>query len=169
MSKPRNGVATVAVAIVLAAAGGGLLSRSLRPTGAAPVLATEATVLVLLNQQRAAHRLPPLALDRQLTRVATSHSADMMRRGYFAHDGPEVAWDVRIRREVKRAVVGEILEFGAGKRRTASGMVKAWMQSPPHRRVILTRDLRLIGIGIVTGTFRGQEDTAMVTGDLSSR
>lgn len=169
MRTPGKGVTTVAVAIVLAAAGGGLLSRSLLPSGAAPVLATEASVLVLLNQQRAAHDLLPLALDRQLTRVATSHSADMMRRGYFAHDGPEDTWDVRIRRHVKRPLLGEILEFGAGKRRTAPGIVKAWMQSPPHRRVILTHDLRLIGIGIVTGTFRGQEDTVMVTGDLSSR
>jgi uncharacterized protein YkwD len=169
MRRPSRGVTAVAIALVVAAVGGGVLSRSLRHSGASPSRATAASVLTLLNQQRAAHRLLPLALDANLTRAAVSHSADMLRRGYFAHDGPQGTWDIRIRRFAERAVLGEILEYGSGHYATADGIVTSWMESTPHRRVILTPDLRLIGIGIVVGTFRGQDGVAMTTGDLSSQ
>jgi uncharacterized protein YkwD len=169
MRLPRKGVTAVAIAVVLAAAGGGLLARSMVGSEASPSLATEASVLVLLNQQRVSHGLRPLALDTKLTQAARSHSVDMLRRGYFAHDGPQGAWAVRIRSHARRAVVGEVLEYGAGHYATASGIVSAWMHSGSHRRVILAPDFKLIGIAIVVGTFQGQRGVAVATGDLSSR
>ena len=168
MRKPGKGVVGVAVALVLAAVGGGILSRSLLRTGASRSSATAARVLVLFNKQRAARGLGALKTDAKLTRAAQSHSDDMLRRGYFAHDGPQGTWDVRLRRYVRRRVVAEILSYGAGRYATPSGMVNAWMQSPTHRDVILTRALRLVGLGIATGTYRGQHDVAMVTADFSS-
>jgi uncharacterized protein YkwD len=168
MRLPRKGVTTVAIALVVVVIGGSLVARSLVRSGASPALATEASVLVLLNQQRSAHRLHPFVLDAKLTQSASSHTVDMLRRGYFAHDGPQGAWDVRIRRHVARSVVGEILEYGSGQYATAAGIVRIWMQSPTHRRVILTPDLRRIGIAISVGTFKGQRSVAITTGDLSS-
>ena len=47
-------------------------------------------------------------------------------------------------------------------------MMDAWMHSPEHRNIILTPDLRLVGMGIATGTYRGQHGTAMATADFSS-
>jgi uncharacterized protein YkwD len=168
MRRPGKGVATVAVALVLATIGGAVLSRSLLRSGAAKTMATQANVLVLLNQQRAAHRLEPLVVDPKLTQAASAHSADMLRRGYFSHNGPQGAWDRRIRRYVKRTAVGEILEWGAGTYGTPQGIVSTWMHSSEHRRVILTPDLRRIGIGISIGTYRGVSGVTMATGDLSS-
>jgi uncharacterized protein YkwD len=169
MRLPGKGVTTVAVALVLATTGGAVLSRSLLRSGAARTTATQANVLVLLNQQRAAHRLEPLVVDPRLTRAASAHSADMLRRGYFAHNGSQGTWDLRIGRYVKRpTLLGEILEWGAGAYGTPQGIVSTWMHSPEHRRVILTPDLRRIGIGIVTGTYRGVDGVTMATGDLSS-
>jgi uncharacterized protein YkwD len=169
MRLPGKGVTTVAIALVLATTGGAVLSRSLLGSGAAKTAATQANVLVLLNQQRAAHRLEPLMIDPKLTQAAFAHSADMLRRGYFSHNGPQGAWDLRIGRFVERTtLLGEILEWGAGTYGTPQGIVSTWMHSPEHRRVILTPELRLIGIGITTGTYRGVHGVTMATGDLSS-
>jgi uncharacterized protein YkwD len=165
---PSKGVTTVAIALALATVGGAVLSRSLLRSGASNAVATQANVLVLLNHQRAARGLGALVIDPKLTQAATAHSADMLRRGYFAHDGPQGVWDVRIRRYVKRRAVGEILEWGAGRYGTPEGIVSTWMHSPAHRRVILAPDLRLIGLGIITGTYRGIDGVTMATGDLSS-
>jgi uncharacterized protein YkwD len=168
MSMPSRTVLSVTAAFLVAAVAGGVLSRSLLHSGAASTRATQAQVLVLFNQQRAAHGLKPLSIDAKLTRAADAHSDDMLRRGYFAHDGPQEKWDVRIRRYARRTLIGEILSQGAGQYATPAGMVKAWMNSPEHRRVILTPELRLVGLGVATGTFQGQDGVAMATADFSS-
>jgi uncharacterized protein YkwD len=169
MRKPGKGVASVAATLVLAGIAGGVLSRSLlQSDGASRSRAIEARVLVLFNERRAARGLRPLRLDAKLRRAADSHSTDMLRLGYFAHNGPQGAWDVRIRRFVQRRVIAEILSYGTGPDATPSGMVKAWMRSPEHRRIILTPDLRLVGLGIATGTYRHQARTSMATADFSS-
>ena len=49
----------------------------------------EKRMLDLVNQERQAAGLRPLAADPELTEVARRHSADMFARGYFAHDTPE--------------------------------------------------------------------------------
>jgi uncharacterized protein YkwD len=47
-------------------------------------------------------------------------------------------------------------------------MVQTWMQSPEHRSVILTPDLRRVGLGVATGTYKGQDSVSMATADFSS-
>jgi uncharacterized protein YkwD len=165
---PGKGVLGVATAVALAAVAGGVLSSSLLHSGASGSSASEARVFVLFNQLRVARGLRPLRADAALARAADSHSADMLRRGYFAHNGPQGAWDARIRRYVKRALIAEILSEGSGRYATPGGMVRSWMNSPEHRRIILTPDLRLVGLGIATGTYRGHHGVAMATADFSS-
>lgn len=130
--------------------------------------ALEAQVVVLFNQQRASHGLAPVKVDARLGQAAEAHSADMLRHGYFAHDDAHGTWDARIRRYVKRSLVGEILSFGSGEYATAARMVQTWMQSPEHRSIILTPDLRRVGLGVATGTYKGQESVSMATADFSS-
>jgi uncharacterized protein YkwD len=168
MRRPGKGVTSVALALIVAAVGGAVLSRSLHHSDAASKVATQQTVLFLLNHERRAHGLAPLMLDARLEQAARSHSADMLQHGYFAHDGRQGAWDTRVRRYVTSPLLGEVLEFGTGTYATAGGMVSAWMHSPAHRRVILTPALRRVGLGILTGTYRGETDVTMATGDFSS-
>ena len=47
-------------------------------------------------------------------------------------------------------------------------MVKSWMQSPEHRSIILTADLRRVGLGVATGTYEGQDAVSLATADFSS-
>ncbi len=130
--------------------------------------ALEAQVVALFNHQRASHGLAPLKADARLGEAAEAHSADMLRHGYFAHDDAHGAWDDRIRRYVKRSVLGEILSFGSGEYATPAGMVETWMQSPEHRGIILTPDLRRVGLGVATGAYRGQDSVSLATADFSS-
>jgi uncharacterized protein YkwD len=168
MTLPRRSYLGVALALVVAVVAGALLSRSLLHSGAAPARATDAQVLVLLNQQRSVHALAPLRLDGRLGRAANARSADMLRRNYFAHDSPNQHWDARIRRYVRKSEIGEILAFGSGRYATPAGLIDAWMHSPEHRRVILTPELRRVGIGIRTGTFRGGAGMTVATADFST-
>jgi uncharacterized protein YkwD len=130
--------------------------------------AVEANVVVLFNKQRAAHGLAPLEVDAMLGQAAEAHSADMLGRGYFAHDDAHGTWDTRIRRYVKRRLVGEILSFGSGEFATPAGLMQNWMQSPEHRSIILTPGLRRVGLGVATGTYEGQGAISMTTADFSS-
>ena len=127
----------------------------------------EGPVVALFNAQRAAHGLAPVKIDAALGEVAALHSADMLARGYFAHDDAQGAWNARIRRHVTRSEVGEILSYGSGEYATPAGLVKAWMASAEHRGVILTPDLRRVGIGVATGTFKGEAGVSLVTADFS--
>ena len=45
--------------------------------------------LVLLNQSRNEHKLPPLVLEAKLNKAAQAHANDMLKRKYFAHASPE--------------------------------------------------------------------------------
>jgi uncharacterized protein YkwD len=168
MRRPSRGVLGVAAALAVAGIAGGVLSRSLLHSGASTESETKAQVLLLFNRQRAAHGLERLTMDVKLAKAADSHSADMLRRGYFAHNGPQGKWDVRIRRYVSRTMVAEILSYGSGRYATPSGMVSAWMHSPAHRRIILMPELRRVGLGIATGVYRGESRVAIATADFSS-
>ncbi len=130
--------------------------------------ALQTQVVRLFNQQRAAHGLAPLKADARLGQAADAHSADMLRHGYFAHDDAHGSWDDRIRRYVTRREVGEILAFGTGEYAAPTEMVRTWMQSPEHRSIILTPGLRRVGLGVVTGTFEGQDSVSLTTADFSS-
>jgi uncharacterized protein YkwD len=130
--------------------------------------ALQAPVVELFNEHRAAHGLAPLAADAKLAEVAAEHSADMLRRGYFAHNDEHGSWDARIRRSVQRHEVGEILAFGSGDFATPAGLVKSWMASPEHRTIILTPDLRRVGLGVATGTYEGENGVSLTTADFSS-
>ncbi|HWC25664.1 MAG TPA: CAP domain-containing protein, partial [Solirubrobacteraceae bacterium] len=47
--------------------------------------------------------------------------------------------------------LGENIAWGSGERATPQEIVRAWMRSPGHRRNILERRFRNIGIGVATG------------------
>jgi uncharacterized protein YkwD len=129
--------------------------------------ALEGPVVALFNEQRAAHGLEPLRADAKLAEVACGHSADMLQHQYFAHDDARGTWSERIRRHVTRSEVGEILSYGSGEYATPAGLLKAWMQSPEHRGIILTPELRRVGLGAATGTYEGEAGVSLVTADFS--
>jgi uncharacterized protein YkwD len=66
-------------------------------------------------------------------------------------------------------IVGENLAWGTGTYATPRAVVKAWMRSPAHRRNIMERRFRVIGIGVMRGTpIAGVEQGMTYTTDLGS-
>lgn len=131
--------------------------------------ARNATTLCLLNRERAARDLRPLRLDARLGRAALRHSLDMAVHRYFAHDSRSGAgFSARIARTGwmkgrKRWTVGENLARGSGAAGTPRAIVRAWMNSAPHRRNILQPRFRRIGIGIVGLASRPGSDFVYTT------
>jgi uncharacterized protein YkwD len=155
-------VALAAVAISGAAAGTGEAATSACGHANADPnhlsrTTTARTTLCLLNAERNARGLAPLALNRGLSHAATRHSRDMVARQYFSHTEPGgPALVARIRhsgylRSARRWRVGENLAWGARGKATPGAIVRAWMHSPPHRKAILTRSYRDVGLGVVSG------------------
>jgi uncharacterized protein YkwD len=130
----------------------------------------EKRIVLLVNRERAKHGEPPVRLNSHLVDAARFHSAEMLRYDYFDHGSvhPARAWDARVRSYLRRSVVGEVLAWGLGSYAAPARTVRMWMQSPPHRAVILDRRFRVVGIGRLIGVYGGSTG-AMVTADFASR
>ena len=129
---------------------------------------SEQQVITLLNQIRAQHNLTPLSANTQLRNAARAHSTDMLRRGFFDHNSPTETWDARIARYLKAPLTGENIAWGQGSSGSAAGIVKQWMNSPPHRAIILTAELKRVGLGLASGTFQGNPGAVIATADFAA-
>jgi uncharacterized protein YkwD len=95
----------------------------------------------------------------------------MVRRRYFSHDTKGGrSWDARIRRTgygrgARSWRVGETLTWAGGSYTSALSRLAAWLRSPSHRKVLLTRQFRDVGFGIVLRTPKGGRG-ATVTADF---
>jgi uncharacterized protein YkwD len=113
----------------------------------------EARMVELVNQERVAAGLKPLAPDPELTEVARRHSADMFARGYFAHDTPEGLdpFDRMRAANVRFVTAGENLALAP----TVQVAHRGLMNSPGHRANILFPQFGRLGIGILDGGIHG--------------
>jgi uncharacterized protein YkwD len=129
---------------------------------------SERRVVVLLNEIRHEHGLSGLQSSMALRAAAREHSADMLKRGYFEHNGPAETFDKRIRRFLDSPLVGETIAWGTGRYATPQGIVSLWMHSPPHRHIILMPSLHRVGLGVAMGSFEHNPGAVMATADFSS-
>jgi uncharacterized protein YkwD len=140
---------------------------------AAPETNVRSALRCLVNTTRAAHGLRALRPSARLKLAADRHSADMVARGYFAHVTPE-GKSVTDRARAAGYLggshdwaLGEDIGWGTSTLSSAAAIFDAWMHSPPHRRVILERDFRQIGIGVARGVpVAGQGDGATFVLDV---
>jgi uncharacterized protein YkwD len=107
----------------------------------------EDKVVWLVNMERVNRNLSLLKADERLRVSARFHSADMAKRGFFAHIGPQGSPTPLIR--MLAAGVdqpgGENIAMG---QESPASVVDAWMHSPPHRQNILSAEFRTIGVGV---------------------
>jgi uncharacterized protein YkwD len=122
----------------------------------APIGTTKAAVLCLLNNQRSAHGLAPLASEATLEAAATRYSRTMVQQRFFAHVTPGgQTLRQRLAAYIGSAddfTVGENLAWGEGTLATPASIVRGWMNSAGHRANILNGAFAEIGIGIVAGS-----------------
>lgn len=134
------------------------------PASAGATSSLGSQVLRGINAERAAHGLKPLRLATALRRVAGSHSRYMARVERLKHESADgTSATTRIRRAMHLRRAGEAIAFAD----SARAIVKAWMASPPHRRLILSRSFRVIGVGVVAGSYEDYR-VLYATADLGS-
>jgi uncharacterized protein YkwD len=134
------------------------------PEGTAPAISTPAgatcaytsnpdfinQTLALINSQRAAHGLPALTLNTQLTTAAQGHAADMACNSFLSHVGSDGS-DIRERVIATGYTPSLMLEtiFAQAPKHggTPASAVQWWMSDLIHRSTILHEKVTEIGVG----------------------
>ncbi|MGH3086786.1 MAG: CAP domain-containing protein [Rubrobacteraceae bacterium] len=124
--------------------------------------ANEKRVFNLHNKARKQKNLRVLCVHPKLKKAARSHSRDMLDRGYFAHGDT----GARLKRHGYRwRIYGENIGHNDT---SPQAMHRSWMNSSDHRKNILDRRFREIGVGAVRGDFQGSS-VVMYTVDFGTR
>ena len=126
----------------------------------------EERMLGLHNRARESRGLGKLCVHPALQEAARAHSADMIRKDYFRHGN--------VGRRLKRhgynwSTYAENIAYGSGVRGSPESVFNRWMKSRGHKRNILGRGFREVGIGTATGTFKGTNGVTMYTVDFGTR
>ena len=109
-----------------------------------------AAIACLVNKARAASGLRGFRRSSPLARAAGRHARDMVRARYFAHQrigGPSLAQRVR-RAGWRGRSLGEAIAYGCGRLASPASIVTTWLNSPPHRAILLSGGLSRVGIGV---------------------
>jgi uncharacterized protein YkwD len=107
-------------------------------------------MLASVNAARKQARLQPLKANARLDKAAQGHAEDMLARGYFAHKSPS---GTTVRERAKAAgydwrAIGENIAFG---QTSVEEVMETWLDSPGHRKNILTASFTELGVGIAMG------------------
>lgn len=131
-------------------------------TPVAGVSPDEQLTLDLINKERANAGLAPLQFDAELQKVARLKAKDMVEKNYFSHQSPTYGspFDMMRQFNVNFRTAGENI---AGNR-TVEGAVKAWMNSPDHKKNILNGNFNYTGIGVVESPQYGKMFVQMFIG-----
>lgn len=131
----------------------------------------EKRTLELHNETRRKHRLKPLCVDPALSRAARAHSESMIEGGYFSHaskDGQTPGGRLK-RSGYDWETYGENIAWGSGSYSKPESIFKRWMKSPGHRKNVLEKSFREVGIGIAGGEHEGKGGQAFYSVDFGTR
>lgn len=169
----KRTICLLLAAIIITIAVGACVAR---PARAHDRAAVETELLRLINKARTARDLKAVRLQSALDAAAIAHSREMVSQDYFSHDSAAgTDYSTRLRRAgYSRSgyaswTVGEVLGWGTGLYGTAQAIFQGWMDSSEHRRVLLDKRWRDVGVGCAEGTFHGVENTLMYTVDFGRR
>jgi len=109
------------------------------------------------NKQREDYGLPSLEENEKLNQAAMEKARDMFENQYFAHQSPDGkgAEDLVGEAGYEYILVGENLAMGLFENN--EDLVEGWMNSPDHRKSILTEGYQEIGIGVGKDDYEGNE------------
>lgn len=116
--------------------------------------ASEQTMLNLVNKERQTQGLSTLSYDPPLQAVAREYARFMLVNGFFSHtstDGSSAADRVQ-RADIKYITLGENLAFAPDVYIAHQGLIN----SPGHRKNILSPDFGKAGIGVADGGVYGK-------------
>jgi uncharacterized protein YkwD len=178
----RRIVLLLAVAAVVAGTANASLEAHRAPVASsyriAAVPALQTRMLSAINDLRRTNGLTELRLSQALSLTALGHSRSMAQHGFFSHSSANGSpfW-ARIKPKYGPLPgsfwsVGENLVW-ASPDISADQAIQLWLNSPPHRKNLLTPAWREIGLGAVhalgaPGVYKGL-DVTIVTADFGVR
>lgn len=114
-------------------------------------------IVSLTNDARATEGLAELEESPLLNAIAEARAHDMLEKQYFAHISPTGEGAAVIARKVgyRYRVIAE--NIASGVFFTNRKVLEAWMQSPGHRRNILSSRVRELGVSVVKGRMNGAD------------
>jgi uncharacterized protein YkwD len=177
----RLALVLIAATLVLGVADARALPREDRASAAGQIAempGLQGEVLATINALRRSKGLGALRLNRSLSLAALGHSVSMAKHGFFEHSG----WDAAsFGRRLKLRYpplphasweVGENMVW-ASPGLSAVQTVQLWLNSRPHRQILLAPSWREIGLGSVhvvgaPGVYEGL-DVTILTADFGVR
>jgi uncharacterized protein YkwD len=146
-------LAAITMSVLLAATAPAEASRcsgAKATTAKASAGKLRSAMLCVINKKRAAEGLGALKLDKKLQKAASNHARDMVRHDYFAHQragGPDLT--ARLDRVGWNGTHwGENIAYGCGSTGSPKATLKAWLNSPPHRAILLSGTYQRGGLGL---------------------
>jgi uncharacterized protein YkwD len=130
----------------------------------APEPQQEDAMLCLINFARAHAGARHVSDQKELEKAAGRKSGDVMRCG-FSHTACGRPADIYARKfgymNAPSWSWGENLAWGRGKLGTPRNILKAWLNSPPHRSTMLNGSFEHVGLGLKRGSFSGHANAAV--------
>jgi uncharacterized protein YkwD len=123
-------------------------------------------VVCLINRRRIRNDRRAVRGANTLANAAQGHSEAMVTQDFFAHEGDGTPASRAAAAGYKAGggfTVGENIGWGSGGLATPDAIVDAWMSSPAHRAVILSRRFRQVGVGVALGSPMGPDGPNMAT------
>ena len=114
----------------------------------------EIVMLEEINDARTERRLRPVRFAADLQAGARRYARSLLHRNLFAH--------------ARLSGLGEVLAWGTFPAMEPRDIVHLWLDSPPHRRVLLWPDARFIGLGLAVGTFQGHTGVRLAVGRFAA-
>ncbi len=114
-----------------------------------------------VNEARASHGLVKVKVSTSLNESSRGYAGWMLRRSYFGHLSS-------LRISHRFGLRGEVLARTRGGDRTAGEIVRAWLNSPTHRAVLLNPRYRWVGVGLAQGRSASRR-TSLFVGHFGAR
>ncbi|HEY3758532.1 MAG TPA: CAP domain-containing protein [Solirubrobacteraceae bacterium] len=126
---------------------------NLRPTHR-DLAAIDRATICLIDRVRGAVGLCALHANGSLQRVAARQSREMVLGDYFGDDSRSGETPLqrivatRYLRNAAQVSTAQNIGWGTNAQATPAAIVAAWMDSPPHREIVLTEEFRDVGVGV---------------------
>jgi uncharacterized protein YkwD len=154
-------------------------SQSVAVTQVAHVAQVARSITTRINRLRRARGLRPLRSSTLLVRAGAAHAAWLASAGAFTHDWPQgtpfARWIPSFYPATgfRRWDAGENLLWRSPEV-TADEAVAMWLASPPHRRNLLSRAWREVGVGVVradgaAGVYAPNDPVVVVAAEFGRR
>jgi uncharacterized protein YkwD len=157
----------VAAALALALGSGFAPMRPAAPVLAGTAETMEATILALVNAQRASRGLVPLRYHAKLTTLAGDRVAVLASKGVLSHTVPGCLKCQLGERGIQWFSFGEVLastsrDWGDA---AARSLVDAWKGSPGHWAILMSSAFNYLGVGVAYRSSTGMSYGGIVVSE----